>query len=59
MSVLNESTKLLHTQTKRLLKEPDSPYRVVDSFSITQARRNMNTVAKLIQTKINFVKVLK
>lgn len=59
LRVLSESTELLHGQTKELLKKPDSEARKIDHYNIEQARANMNTIAKLIQTKINFAKVLK
>lgn len=58
-SVLNESMKQLVEQNKLMLKQPDSEMRKVDMYNIEQARHNMNTIAKLIQTKINFIKVLK
>jgi hypothetical protein len=60
MNVLTESTQLLHGQTKELLKQPENPeFRKIDSYNVEMARSNMNTIAKLIQTKINFAKLLK
>lgn len=58
---LNDSVRLLHTQTTSLLKSPvgDESIRKVDTFNIDQARQNMNTLAKLIQTKVNLYKLLK
>lgn len=59
LNVLTESTKLLHGQTKELLQPPGDPeFRKIDSYNLEMARSNMNTIAKLIQTKINFAKLL-
>jgi hypothetical protein len=47
---LNESTELLHEQTKSLLAKEPHCQRIV---------LNMNALAKLIQTKVNLFKVIK
>lgn len=60
LNVLTESTRLLHGQTKELLMPPEnSEFRKIDSYNVEMARSNMNTIAKLIQTKINFAKLLR
>ena len=56
---LNESVKLLHDQTKQLLKVDSPEVRKVDAYNMEQARANINALAKVIQTKINFIKALK
>ena len=58
-NVLNESVRQLHSQNISLLKQPESDVRKVDIYSIEQARHNINAIAKLIQTKVNFIKVMK
>jgi hypothetical protein len=58
-TILNESTRQLHALNKSLLKEPESEFQKIDMWNAQEARNNMNTIAKLIQTKVNFVKALK
>ena len=59
MNVLNESVTLLHSQTKRLLKEPESEVRTVPEANLERAREIMATTAHLIQTKVNYIKALR
>lgn len=57
-SLINESTTLLHGQTKRLL-EQESDVRSPSEWAISLARQNMETMAKMIQTKVNFIKAVR
>lgn len=57
-SLINESATLLHGQTKRLL-EQESDVRNPSEWNIGVARQNMETIAKLIQTKVNFIKAVR
>ena len=58
-SILNESIELLHGSTVKMLKKENPEVRQPSQEDIIQARLNMETVAKMIQTKINYVKVFK
>lgn len=55
--ILNESTKLLHSQTKSILGE-SSIFQKKNIYRLYQARQNMNTVARLIQVKVNMFKAI-
>lgn len=58
-SLINESMTLLHSQTKKLLVKDSPEIRTASDWDIAQARLNMETLAKLVQTKVNFIKVMK
>jgi len=58
-SLINESLQLLHSQTRRVLIKDDPEVRQPTEYDVIQARENMNTMARLIQTKVNFIKALK
>jgi hypothetical protein len=57
MNTIDASVELLHEQTKSLLKSSEFQKPTITEVEI--ALRAANTIATLIQTKVNFVKVLK
>ena len=59
-SVLNESITLLSARIKQSFAPPDqNQKKVLVQFERYDDRANMETLAKLVQTKINFIKALK
>lgn len=57
--LLNESMTLLQNQTRKMLVKEDPAIRQPSEDEIIQARLNFETIAKLMQTKVNFIKALR
>jgi hypothetical protein len=57
MTILNESSALLFAQTKYLLKR--EAFRNPTASDVEVALNCMETLAKLVQTKVNFIKALR
>jgi len=59
MSILSESAKLLHEQNKYLLKSENPDVKKPGITEIEIARMNADTIARLVQVKVNMVKAVR